>query len=107
MSAGGAVAAMVAATLALKRRQIIHAYRAVGATSETSARDHRELGIGNSAMFRSLSRQGVLKQSASGYHYLDVDAEARDASRRNKIRAVLLVIVVVGLALLFWFDSPS
>jgi hypothetical protein len=107
MSAGGAVAGMVAVTLALKRRQIIHAYRKVGATSESSARNHRELGIGHSAMFRRLVRRGILRESASGDHYLDVEAEARDESRRNTIRTVLLVVVVVGLALLFWFDSPS
>ena len=107
MSAGGVIAALFAAVLALKRRQIIHSYRNVGATSEASARSRRELGIGDSVMFRRLVRRGVIRQVASGHHYLDVEAEARDESRRHGILAVMLVVVAVGLALVFWFDSPG
>jgi hypothetical protein len=107
LSTGGAVAGLMAAVMALKRRQIIHSYRSVGAISESTARSHRELGIGNSAIFRRLVRRGVLKQVPSGHHYLDLEAEVRDESRRHGILAVMLVVVAVGLALVFWFDSAG
>ena len=107
MSYGGAVAGFVAVALALKRRQIVRTFRVVGALSESSGRSREELGIPDSRLFRRLVRRGVLRALPSGKHYLDLEAEAREQGRRRRLMAVLLLVLVAGMALVLWLASSG
>lgn len=90
--------APIGAIIAIKRRRIIDAFRAAGATSPQSALLPGEHGIKESFIFKRLIHRGVLVPDVNGRYYLDEVNELKDRKRRRTLVLLILVILIVLMA---------
>jgi len=83
-----------------KRRRIINAFRANGATSAESARSLGELGLSDSILLEIQKLRGILVEAEPNRFYLD-ELQERKAVRFRRILVVALIVlaVIIGLCL--------
>ena len=94
--------AAVAAIIVAKERQIVDAFRDVGATDTTTARPLEQIGVDENIGFRRLRDHEVIREAAPDRFYLDEGV--RDAVQRTRRRvgltfAAIAAIIAGGLAL--------
>jgi len=85
--------AAVAAILLAQERRLVDAFARAGATSPTTARLLHTMGISDERAVRRLHRHAVLRETAPGVYYLDV--EVWEAVRRTRRRMVLILGIVI------------
>lgn len=98
--------AAVAAVIAAKERQMVDAFRAVGATTPERAMTPDEVGISENIGFSRLRRHEVLRQTAPGHYYLD--EPVWNAVRATRRRVVLVLLTIIGLlAVAIWLGAVT
>ena len=97
-------AAVAAAAMRMRERQVIDDFRSAGATSPGRAQSYTAMGIGETLAVRRLRNRAVIREASPGAYYLDEEVWA--AVRRTRIRlattflailAVLLIGVLLGI----------
>ena len=97
VSGSGAVAAGV---VARKRRKIIRAFKAHGATSPETARSLVEVGLSEGLLLHVMKLKHLIVDVGGDRFYLDTARErAVERTRRVVVAVVALVVVVVVVVL--------
>ena len=92
---------MVPIMVAAKRKKILDAFRALGATDTDSARTLEELGLGESRMLSSLRNEGLIRPVQGNRYYVDAEEMDRlEDWRRKKALIILPPIVLLVIYLL-------
>lgn len=94
--------AAIAAIIVAKEREIVDAFRDVGATGTTSALPLEQVGVEENIGFRRLRDHEVVREAAPGRYYLDEgvwDAVRRTRRRIGLTFVAIAAIVAGGLAL--------
>ncbi len=99
MSNGGAGAA-IAVAVSAKRRRIVKAFRAAGATSRDRAVPESSLVIRGHMIFRRMKKSGVIVTLPDGRLYLDEAALERSRRRRLAIVGIVLLVFAIGVAVM-------
>jgi hypothetical protein len=95
--------AAVAAIIVAKEREIVEAFRDVGATTVATALPLDEVGVDENVGFRRLRMHEVVRESAPGRYYLDEGvwtAVQRTRRRVGLTLAAIAVILAIGIALM-------
>src|SRR4051794_20700542 len=88
---GGAVAVIL-----IKERQVVEAFEDAGAIAPHRAIDPRDINVEEGGLiWRRLRNRAIVRESAPGLFYLDV--EVWKAQRRTRLRLLSVVIVIVTL----------
>ena len=95
-------AAVAAAAMRMRERQVIDDFRAAGATSPDRAQSYTAMGIGETLAVRRLRNRAVIREASPGAYYLDEEVWA--AVRRTRIRMAtaflaILAVVLIGVML--------
>jgi hypothetical protein len=99
----GAAAAGVIAIREKRYREIEAAFRLGDATAPHRAQPLEALGVLHLGEAEDLASRGILKPGLQpGTYYLDEAALLRrDDSRRNRVKLILILAIVAGVALAF------
>jgi hypothetical protein len=100
MANGGAAGAVIAAAVSAKRRRIVKAFRAAGATSRERAVPESSLAIRGHMIFRRMKKSGVIVTLPDGRLYLDEAALERSRRRRLAILGIVLFVFAIGIAVM-------
>jgi hypothetical protein len=92
-------ASVVPAIVAARMRRYRNAFRAAGAITPATAIRLADTGLRESLIFQRLVREGILVPVGNGRYYLDEVREAAVQRMRHRILAIVLLIVLVGLAI--------
>jgi hypothetical protein len=96
---GGAVEA----TVRHLESEVVEDFRVAGATTPAEARSLADIGIGEGGAFERLCEREVIRQPTPGCFYLDEEAWNAIRSKRSRMGAVLVVMVLlIGAAVAFW-----
>jgi hypothetical protein len=93
----GMGAAVVAAALAMREREVIDDFRAAGATSPDRAQAYSAAGHGHHIAARRLRNRAVIREAAPGVYYLDEEVWA--AVQRTRHRLVIVFISILAILL--------
>jgi hypothetical protein len=97
-------AAVAAAAMIRKEKLLVEHFRAQRASSPDQARTTAELGVEPHSAWHRLVRAAVIREAADGRFYLDEPSWTARLSVRRRIGLVLLgIVVVVGATL--WFAT--
>ena len=91
-------AAVVAAAMRMREREVIDDFRAAGATSPERAQPYTAIGRGHSMAVRRLRSRAVIREAGPGAYYLDEEVWA--AVRRTRFRLLTVVMSLLALLLL-------
>jgi len=92
--------AAVAAIIVAKERQIVDAFRDVGATSVVTALPLDQVGVDENVGFRRLRMHEVIRESAPGRFYLDEGVWTAVRNTRRRLALILALIAVLLVAFL-------
>jgi len=95
------VAAVPAAVVAKKRREIIQAFRDAGATHPDAARTLQGVGLPPSLLAEVLRLRHVLVEVSDGRFYLDTQRE-EETTRQRRVVAMLFVLAVAVILFVVW-----
>jgi hypothetical protein len=98
MSNGGIAGAVAGASVARRRRQILQAFRAAGATSPERAVPESSLDLRGHLVFKGMQKRGVIVRTPDGRLYLNEAVEATVSRARHLILAAVLLVILIGLA---------
>lgn len=87
--------AAVAAVIVAREREIVEAFRDVGATTVATALPLDEVGVDENIGFRRLRMHEVVREAAPGRYYLDEGVWTAVRRTRHRVAGVLLVVVIV------------
>lgn len=87
--------AVVAAVIAAKEREIVEAFRDVGATAMVTALPIDQVGVDENIGFRRLRDHEVIREATPGRYYLDEGVWA--AVRRTRLRVVAVLVAIVAI----------
>jgi hypothetical protein len=91
----------IAAVIVRREREVMDAFREVGATSPSAARSLDEIGIEQAWPLSRLRRRAVIREAAPGKYYLDEEVWAAMRGMRQRIVFVLLGFVAL-VGFLVW-----
>ena len=91
-------AAIAAAAMRMRERQVIDDFRAAGATSPDRAQSYTAMGIGETLAVRRLRNRAVIREASPGAYYLDEEVWA--AVRRTRIRLVTTFLAILAVLLI-------
>ncbi len=95
---------MSGAVIILKQNRLMRSFAKEGATDPSHSVTLEELGFRESWVFRRMVKRGVFVAIGSGRYYLDEEAAQQFRRlRRAKIRAILLVWLVVCIVVILAF----
>ena len=86
--------AAVAAVIAAREREVVSAFRDVGATALVSAVTLDQVGVDRNVGFRRLRRHEVIREATPGRYYLDEGVWT--AVRRTRRRLVLTLFAILA-----------
>ena len=86
--------AAVAAVIAIREREVVSAFRDVGATALVSAVTLDQVGVDRNVGFRRLRRHEVIREATPGRYYLDEGVWT--AVRRTRRRLVLILFAILA-----------
>ncbi|HST07658.1 MAG TPA: hypothetical protein VLJ83_05765, partial [Gemmatimonadaceae bacterium] len=86
-------AAVIAAAMRRREREVIDDFRAAAATAPDKAQSYTAIGLGESLALRRLRNRAVIREASPGLFYLD--EEVWSAVRRTRLRLVLTLFVVL------------
>lgn len=101
----GASAAVVAAALIRKERELVEHFKQAGAVSSSSARSLTDLGVQERVAWPRLVRSGVIREGAPGTYYLEESAWVALGQRRRRVAFIAVissVVVVAALLIVMW-----
>jgi hypothetical protein len=91
-------AAIAAAAMRMRERQVIDDFRAAGATSPDRAQSYTAMGIGETLAVRRLRNRAVIREASPGAYYLDEEVWA--AVRRTRIRMATTLLAILAVVLI-------
>jgi len=91
-------AAVAAAAMRMRERQVIDDFRAAGATSPDRAQSYTAMGIGETLAVRRLRNRAVIREASPGAYYLDEEVWA--AVRRTRIRMATTLLAILAVVLI-------
>jgi len=91
-------AAVAAAAMRMRERQVIDDFRAAGATSPDRAQSYIAMGIGETLAVRRLRNRAVIREASPGAYYLDEEVWA--AVRRTRIRMATTLLAILAVVLI-------
>ena len=89
-------AAVVAAAMRRREREVIDDFRAAGATAPDRAQSYTAIGLGESLALRRLRNRAVIREASPGLFYFD--EEVWSAVRRTRLRLAAILFVVLAIA---------
>ena len=94
---------MSAAFIIAKQNQYLRRFQEAGAISAETAASLEQVGCRDARMFQRLVRRGVIRQTAPGKYYLDIEAaqEFRRARRERALTALVIILVVAIVVIYF------
>ena len=95
-------AAVVAAAMRMREREVIDDFRAAGATSPDRAQSYDALGRGESLALRRLRNRAVIREASPGVFYLDEEVWAAVRRTRQRMAMVfigIMAVLLVGISL--------
>ena len=96
--------AAAAAIIAAKERKTIEAFTRAGATTPAAAQSLHAIGIAEGPAVQRLQDHVVVRETAPGIYYVDLDVW--QAVRRTRLRIVrVLAIVAFAAAIAVWVLS--
>lgn len=84
-----------AIVLLLKEEELVEHFRQNGAVSVNTAQSPNALSVSEDMTFRRLLTRAVLREAAPGTFYLDEEAYAERRRARQRLRPILLALVVI------------
>jgi hypothetical protein len=90
------------AVILMKERQIVGAFERAGATTASRGRTPSELDVEAEGIgWRRLRDRAIVRESSpgTGLYYLDLEVWQATRRTRRRMLAVLLTVILVGLAL--------
>lgn len=89
-------AAIAAAAMRLREKEVIADFQAAGATSPDRAQSFAAIGVnGSSLAVRRLRNRAVVREASPGVYYFD--QEVWSALERLRMRLVLMLVLIVGI----------
>ncbi|MDH4037563.1 MAG: hypothetical protein OEX18_04535 [Candidatus Krumholzibacteria bacterium] len=107
MSFGGIAGGAAGASVARRRRQIIAAFRAAGATSPARAVPESSLELRGHLVFRTMQKRGIIVRTPDGRLYLNEAVEAAVNRMRHLTVAAILLIMLIGIAWVFGMKGKA
>lgn len=86
---------VAAIAVAARRRKILSAFRAAGATSVVAAKPPESLKVSRGLLFRRLLKSGVLKEEPGGNVWLDEAAQAHWERNARRLMVTMFVLALV------------
>ena len=99
---GGSVAAIV---MIRKQEELVERFRAVGATTTTTAKSIDELGVDTHLVWNGMVRRSVVREASPGLFYLD--ALSWKAVKRRRSLMTAIAFAVLGIFLVVWLLAGS
>lgn len=94
---GGSVAAIV---IIRKQEELVERFRAVGATTTTTAKSIDELGVDTHLVWNGMVRRSVVREASPGLFYLD--ALSWKAVKRRRSLMAGFALAALGFLLVVW-----
>ena len=94
---GGSVAAIV---IIRKQEELVERFRAVGATTTTTAKSIDELGVDTRLVWNGMVRRSVVREASPGLFYLDTPSWKAVKRRRSLMAGIALA--ALGFLLVVW-----
>ena len=94
---GGSVAAIV---IIRKQEELVERFRAVGATTTTTAKSIDELGVDTRLVWNGMVRRSVVREASPGLFYLD--APSWQAVKRRRSLMAGIALAALGFLLVVW-----
>ena len=94
---GGSVAAIV---IIRKQEELVERFRAVGATTTTTAKSIDELGVDTHLVWNGMVRRAVVREASPGLFYLD--APSWKAVKRRRSLMTGIALAALGILLVAW-----
>ena len=91
---------MIAAII-VKKRRYIRTFKNAGALSFQTAIHLKDHHISTGPVFNKLVREGIIVAADNERYYLDEITEENVTTKRRKIVAVILFVVLLALAIVF------
>ena len=89
-------AAIAAAAMRLREKEVIADFQAAGATSPDRAQSFTAIGVnGASLAVRRLRNRAVVREASPGVYYFD--QEVWSALERLRMRLLLMLVLIVGI----------
>jgi hypothetical protein len=98
----GAAGAAAAAAMRRKEQEVIDDFRAAGAISPETAQSYSDVGFTQSRAINRLRNRAVIREAEPGKFYLDEEVWAAVRRTRRRLLTVLIAILVVMLAGIFF-----
>jgi hypothetical protein len=101
-------AAVAAAAMMKKEREVLRHFREARAISPTAAKTLGELRVDEGIALRRLRSHAVIREAAPGAFYLDEPSyEALEAARRRMLMVVLVFTLIMLIAMFFATRTAS
>ena len=97
---GGIAGAMIGGAVARRRREILAAFRAAGATSPERAVPESSLHLRGHLLFVTMQKRGIIVKTPDGHLYLNEAVEAAVSRMRRLILVAVFLVILIGVA---WF----
>ena len=94
---GGSVAAIV---IIRRQEELVERFRAVGATTTTTAKSIDELGVDTRLVWSGMVRRSVVREASPGLFYLD--APSWKAVKRRRSLMTGIALAALGILLVVW-----
>ena len=94
-----------AAIIIRKEKEIVRAFKGVGATIASKAVSTSDVGVEERVPFGLLRRRNVIREAAPGRYYLDEAAWERMGQRRRMVLGVVGALILAAVALAYYMTS--